>query len=239
MEMLSERAQRILLIGGTRGTGLLIARLLLQRGYRVRAVARDPVKGAAALGSDVEVVAGDVTKLATLPRATQDADHVIFTAGVRTGLRREQTILATEYRGVVNTLDAVRVTGFNGRFIYMTSIGVTRRSLTAVLLNLTKGNTLRWRARAEDAIRRSGVNYTIVRAGILLDAPSGRRAIELHRQALPLEPKYRIARADAAETIVEALQRPDTMRRTLDVVWGKGANREPWDALFARLKPGP
>lgn len=33
---------RVLVIGGTRGTGLLIANRLADRGYRVRALARDP-----------------------------------------------------------------------------------------------------------------------------------------------------------------------------------------------------
>ena len=210
----------VLVVGATRGTGFLVARLLLQRGHRVRALARDPVRGAAVLGSDVEVVAGDVTKPETLTGAVQGVDHVIFTAGVAVGMRRERTIIATEYRGVLNTLDALKSAGFRGRFLYMTSIGVTQPSVAAAFLNLIKGNTLRWRARAEEAIRESGVDYTIVRAGILVNGPAGRRAIEVHKEPLPLSPKYKIARADVAAAIVDALQRPDASRTTFDVVWG-------------------
>jgi hypothetical protein len=81
------------------------------------------------------------------------------------------------------------------------------------------------------------VDYTIVRAGILLNEAGGRRAIELHQPALPMAPQYRIARADVAEAIVEAMQRPNTTRTTFDVVSGAGAHREPWDVLFGRLKP--
>ena len=145
-------------------------------------------------------------------------------------------IVATEYEGVRNALASARRAGFSGRFLYMTSIGVTRRSLSATLLNLVKGNTLRWRRRAEDDIRASGVDYTIIRAGFLLNSPGGRRAIDVSQEAHALSPRYRIARADVAETFVEALKRPSTSRTTFEVVWGRGPRRDTWDLLLGRLK---
>jgi uncharacterized protein YbjT (DUF2867 family) len=60
---------RVLVIGGTRGAGLLIARLLRERGYRVRVLARDLARASTGLGSSFEVVAGDLTKADTLPPA--------------------------------------------------------------------------------------------------------------------------------------------------------------------------
>ena len=59
----------VLLIGGTRGTGLLIARLLLREGVPVRVLARDAARATGALGNGPEVVVGDITKEATLPDA--------------------------------------------------------------------------------------------------------------------------------------------------------------------------
>jgi uncharacterized protein YbjT (DUF2867 family) len=113
----------------------------------------------------VDVVPGDVTRSDTLSSAVKDIAHLIFTAGVATGPAREKRIVATEYQGVLNILATARQAGFTGRFLYMTSIGVTRPSFSAALLNLVKGNTLRWRRRVEDEIRTSGVDYTIIRAG--------------------------------------------------------------------------
>jgi uncharacterized protein YbjT (DUF2867 family) len=228
---------RVLLIGGTQGTGLLIARLLLVNGYRVRALARNETDAKQKLGTGVEIVAGDITKPETLPAAAKDMDHIIFTAGVTKRPAGERVVRATEYDGVRNTLDAAAHAAFGGRFLYMTSIGVTKRSLAAIFLNLIKGNTLRWRRRAEDAIRRSGLAYTIIRAGILTDAPAGARAIELSQREYPLAFKYRIARADVAEVFVQALKHPGTSRTTLEAVWGEGAVREEWDVLFGRIKP--
>ena len=230
---------RVLVIGGTRGTGLLIVRRLLQEGYRVRALARDPAGTEASLGSAVEIVAGDVTRPETLYSPLGGATHLVFTAGVTRRPAGEQLVIATEYQGVLSTLAAARTAGLRGRFLYMTSLGATRPSFSAAVLNLVKRNTLRWRKRAEDEIRRAGLDYTIVRAGFLLDVPGGRRAIELGQEARPLAPWYRISRADVAETFVQALKHPRTSRTTFEVVWGTGPPREGWTMLFGHLKPDP
>jgi len=226
-----------LVIGATRGTGLLIANLLVQRGYRVRAVARNEGEAKRKLAAQVEVVAADVTKPDTVRVAVKDVDHIIFTAGVTKRPAGEQIVIATEYDGVRNTLAAGEQAGLGGRFLYMTSIGVARSSLAATLLNLVKRNTLPWRRRAEEEIRRSGLVYTIIRAGFLTNARAGTHAIEASQRDYPLAFKYRIARADVAEVFVEALKHPSTARTTFEVVWGKGAQRERWDVLFGHLKP--
>src|SRR5215471_17298508 len=97
----------VLVIGGTRGTGLLIARLLRKRGRRVRVIAREPKRATSLFDSGVEIVAGDLTKPDTLPEALSDVGHVIFTAGCRSGYPvREPRVKAVEFDGVVNALTA-------------------------------------------------------------------------------------------------------------------------------------
>ena len=228
----------ILLVGGTRGTGLLIAKLLQDQGHQVRALARNPAAAAARLGSWLEVIAGDITKADTLLPAVHGASHIIFTAGVRSGrLARDTLVKATEYQGVLNMLAVARSAGFGGRFLYMTSIGVTTPSFAAALLNFLKGNTLAWRRRAEAEIRASGLDYTIIRAGFLVNRAGGQRAVEVSQGTLPLAPRYRIARADVAEVFVEALEHPRASRATFEVVWGGGHRCEDWSVLLNRLKP--
>ena len=226
---------RVLVIGATQGTGYQIATRLLQEGYRVRALARNEAKAKRALSSAVEIVVGDVTKASTLPDATKDVDHVIFTAGVTQRPADERLIIATEYDGVKNAIAAARNTGFNGRFLYMTSLGVTKSSLAAIFLNLIKRNTLKWRRLAEDEIRKSELDYTIVRAGFLTNSPGGRRAIKVSQRAYPLALKYRISRADVAETFVQALTHPQTRHTTFEVVWGRARERKDWNVLFGEL----
>jgi uncharacterized protein YbjT (DUF2867 family) len=229
---------RVLVIGGTRGTGFLATRLLLQRGCRVRVLARDPVDAAPRLGSSVEIVAGDITKPETLAPAVRDVDSIIFTAGVHSGrIARESLVRDTDYQGVLNTLTAAREMGMRGRFLYMNSIGIATRSLAASLLNLLKRNTLVWRRRVEDDIRSSGLDYTIIRVGFLTGSAAGQRAVNVSQGALPLAPRHRIARADVAEALVEAGPHPRASRATFEIVWGKGPRTTDWSTLLNGLQP--
>ena len=200
-------------------------------------MARDQDQAKRKLSAAVEVVGGDITKRDKLPVVMQDVDHIIFTAGVTKRPAGERLMIATAYDGVKNTPAAARAAGFAGRFLYMTSIGVTKSSFAATVLNLVKGNTLHWRRRAEEEIRSSGFRYTIIRAGVLTNSPGGRRAIEVGQEDYPLAFGRRISRADVAEAFVQALRHPGTERTTFEVVWARGARREGWDILFGRVKP--
>ena len=226
-----------LVIGGTRGTGQLIVQRLQRRRIPVRVLARDIIAARARLGSSLELVAGDLTKPATLPAAFDRVSVVIFTAGVRSGHpAREARIKATEYDGVRHTLVAARRARFSGRFLYMTASGVTSRSFATIALNIYKGNTLLWRRRAEDEIRASGLDYTIIRAGVLVDAPGGKRAIVMTQQPLGLSFRHRIARSDVADVFVAAMQHARTSRATFEVIWGRGP-RTPLAPLLDSLRP--
>ena len=228
---------RVLVIGATRGTGTEIVSRLLRDGFTVRALARDEHRARTRFGERVEVIPGDVTRRETLVRAVRGAQHVIFTAGVTKRPASERLIVSVEYEGVINTLDACNAGGMTGRFLYMTAIGVTRHSIASIALNLIKGRTLVWRRRAEERIRASGLDYTIIRCGVLTNAPPGRHAIEMGQRDYPLAPWYRIGRADAAEVFVQALQHPATRRTTFEAVWSRGRPQTDWNALFSRLRP--
>ena len=113
------------------------------------------------------------------------------------------------------------------------------RSFWTFCLNTYKGNTLKWRRRAEDKIRASGLDYTIIRTGVLLNRAGGQHALKVTPDPLPLSPRYRIARADVAEAFVAALDHPRTTRTSFEIVWSRGNRRETWPVLFERLTPDP
>src|SRR5262245_4238026 len=66
----------VLVIGGTRGTGLLIARLLAKRGDAVRVLARNPTRAKGVLPGGVDIVGGDVTNAETL-RSPMEAPRTL------------------------------------------------------------------------------------------------------------------------------------------------------------------
>ena len=214
--------------------------VLRRRNIPVRVLARDPAAAADRIGPGADIVHGDVTKKETLLSALEGASHLIFTAGVRSGrFARQSVVKATEFEGVLNTIEAARANGFHGRFVYMTSIGVTRQSLFALGLNIWKGNTFLWRRRAEDAIRSSGFDYCIVRAAFLLDRPANQRAIRVRQDESPLTLHECIARADVGEALVEAVYHADASRATFEVTWDRGPRQSSWSGLLTGLRPDP
>lgn len=229
--------KRVLVIGATRGTGQFVAERLLQEGYQVRVLARDAARARQVLGASIEIVQGDVTRLASLTPAVERVDHIIYTAGVTRRPAAEALVRATEYDGVRNTITAAGEAGFAGRFLLMGAVGTTRGSPLSFVLNLIKGNTLKWRRRAEQALRRSGLDYTIVHAGILTDAPKGRRAVELSQTHRRMWPWTRIGRADAAEVLVRSLAQPGSRNATFDAIWGRAGPA--WDEMFRELRADP
>src|SRR6185503_11369358 len=87
----------VLVVGGTRGTGLLAAQQLQQVGCPVRVLARSPERAAALLGRGIDVVGGDLTDAASLEAAMAGVTGVVFTAGVRSGtFATEATIRAVD-----------------------------------------------------------------------------------------------------------------------------------------------
>ena len=192
------------------------------------------------LESSIAILKGDLTEPHTLLPAVAGARHLVFTAGCRSGYPvRELRIRATEYEGVLNTLAAARQQGFTGRLLYMTASGLLTPSLMTRALNLWKGNTFLWRRRAEDAIRRSGLDYTVVRTGMLVNQPAGRRLIEITQAPLPLSVRHRIARADVARVFVAALEHPRASRATFEVVSGSRGQPAPLDGLLQALTADP
>lgn len=229
----------VLVIGATQGTGRLVADRLLREGTPVRVLARSPDKARGIFGERAEVVRGDLTKPETLAPAIRGTGAIVLTAGVTKRPAPERLVKATEFDGTLNVLRAAREAGFRGRLVYMGAIGTIRPSVLAFLLNLIKGNTLKWRRRAEEEIRRSGLEYTIVHAGILADAPAGKRALRVTPRRLPMHPWYRLGREDAAEVLVHALREPRARNATLDVVWKRGEPTRDWSSLFRYAVPDP
>lgn len=165
-------SSRILLYGGTRGTGALLAKRLVARGHQVRAFVRDAARRTG-LPAGVDVVAGDLTQPGTPRRAASGMDALVFTAGVTRRPAGERVIKAVEYDGVRAALAAAQGDGFRGQVLYLTAVGVNRPSFMGWVPNRIKGNTLVWRRKAEEAIAASGFPYVIVRAGMLTDSPPG------------------------------------------------------------------
>jgi uncharacterized protein YbjT (DUF2867 family) len=153
----------------------------------VRVVARDVAKARALFGPTVEVFEVDLTRpTAVLDDALRGAAGVVFTAGVPPGFASEAQLRAVDYGGVRATIEAAQRVSFRGRFVYLTTMGVHRRTWLIRVLDVVKWNIL------------------VVRAGLLTNAPAG-AALDLAEGDRPVGLSTRVARADIAEVLLVAL----------------------------------
>jgi nucleoside-diphosphate-sugar epimerase len=217
------------IVGATRGTGLLIAQQLLEGESYVRVVARDPAKASRLLGIRADVHPGDVTDA----RSIQDTIHegckaIFFTVAATGGIdgralfESKTMIRQVTYQGLLNVVDAARSRGFEGRIILPSLMGVDRSSLIISMLSTIKSGLQRNLIERELYLRASGLDYAIVRAPILTNAPAGEANVAITRATNKLTAGSKISRGDLARVMILASQQAAASRKTFDLLVAKG-----------------
>jgi uncharacterized protein YbjT (DUF2867 family) len=143
----------ILISGGTGTMGRLVARMLLARGERVRVMSRTPERAAELAGLGAEVVTGDLLDDSSLRGACEGCDRVLA-AGHSLFGRGRAASGHVDGRGQRSLLAAAKAAGVR-RFIFtsMFDFGPEWRAI----------DFCRIKFEVEDAVRASGVPFTILR----------------------------------------------------------------------------
>ncbi|MCO5577389.1 hypothetical protein L7F22_031221 [Adiantum nelumboides] len=167
----------ILVVGGTGGVGQLVVAALLDRGFNVRVILRDPKKASAIFGEasmdKMQVFVGDIRKVEELePTTWEGVTHVICCTGTTAFPSKrwdgDNTPENTDWHGLRNLVNALPKTV--QRFVLVSSIGVTKfDQLPWNIMNLF--GVLKFKKMGEDYLRKSGIPFTIIRAGRLTDGP--------------------------------------------------------------------
>ncbi len=128
------------------------------------------------------------------------------------------------------------------QFVMISSAGVTRpgrpginleEEPPAVRMNDQLGGILTWKLRGEEAVRKSGIPYTIIRPCALTEEP-GEKAL-VFEQGDNIRGK--VSREDIAELCIQVLEQPKATNVTFEVK--EEANVEQplnWENLFSSLK---
>lgn len=96
------------------------------------------------------------------------------------------------------------------------------------------GNILLWKRKAEQYLIASGMQYTIVHPGGLIDKAGGEREIVLGANDELLKETVRsIPRADVAEVCVQSLRESGGINRSIDVIAKEGEPTRDWTKFFA------
>lgn len=198
----------VLVFGGNRGTGLEIVRGLKARGEQVTVAVRPTSDTAALRDLGIATVVADAFDPAQVQAAfaAQRYAAVVSTLGGGPGDKARRPDL----EGNRNAIDAAKAAGVR-RFVLISVIGTgdsfetapapSRRFLKTVM-------TLK--GQAEDHLRASGLDYTIIRPGGLGDVKAtGTAVLAEDPQAFSY-----IARADLADLAVQALGDPTTVGKT-------------------------
>ena len=167
---------KVLVIGASRGIGLETVKALLRAGHSVRAMSRSAA-GIPIQDTNLEKVSGDALDRDTIRNALQDVDVVIQTLGVDFAPRLifEGTSLFSQSTRVL--VDAMKAAGVK-RLVSVTGLGAgDSRGHGGLLYDRVVFPLLLKRVYddkdvQEWIIRSSGLDWTIVRPGLLTNRPA-------------------------------------------------------------------
>jgi uncharacterized protein YbjT (DUF2867 family) len=223
----------VLVVGATGRSGPGLLEALRAGGYtRVRALVRDPASARAKLAADVELAQGDVRDPASLAKALDGVQYIVSTLGSNTFNDPANSPEKVDYEGVRNLATAAKAAGVK-QYVQVSSLGVTNPNHP---LNRF-GKVMEWKLKGENALRTSGVPYTIVRPGGLGDGPGGKVGIRVGQGDTMASGA--IERADVGIVCVQALGNPDAVGKTFEIVAGEPGASVDWVAFFKPLKRDP
>ncbi|XP_038881265.1 uncharacterized protein At2g34460, chloroplastic [Benincasa hispida] len=233
--------RKIFVAGATGSTGKRIVEQLLARGFAVKAGVRDVSKAKTTLSpgnSALQIVKADVTEgSAKLAEAIgSDSEAVICATGFRPGWDLFAPWKVDNF-GTVNLVEACRELGIN-RFILISSILVNGAAMGQILnpayifLNVL-GLTLIAKLQAEQHIRKSGINYTIIRPGGLKNEPPTGNLVMTPEDTLY---EGSISRDLVGEVAVEALVHSQASYKVVEIVSRADAPKRSYDDLFGSIK---
>jgi len=203
----------ILITGGTGFVGSAVVNALAGRPLRL--LVRDRAKAGDLPSQEVEIVEGNVTNPGTLPGAVAGCDTVIHLVAIieESGGENFDSVIR---QGTVNVVEAAKSAGAR-RFIDMSALGAADRPGFGYM-------QAKWRA--EEAVRGSGLAWTIFRPSVIFGPGDGFiNALAAVVRSFPVIPvvgdgqtRFQpISVRDVADAFVAAVDDPETAGQTYEL----------------------
>ncbi len=185
----------VLVAGATGGVGQLTVAKLLSEGFKVRILTRNASKAENMFAGKVEIAVGDIREPQTLSTATSNITHIICCTGTSAfpsakwdfegNLNFIESLLLfvdpeqakAKAKNSPFEVDAVGVSNLVvaapknlQRFVFVSSCGVERKDQFPYNI-LNAFGVLDAKQQGEQTIINSGLPYTIIRPGRLIDGP--------------------------------------------------------------------
>jgi nucleoside-diphosphate-sugar epimerase len=201
----------VAIAGGHGQIALRLAKVLSERGDEVVALIRNPDQADDVRHGGAEPAVVDLEHASEddVAQAIAGCDAIVFAAGAGpgSGSERKETM---DYGGAVKLVAAAKQTGI-GRYVIVSSMGADSDAPGDDTFSVY----LRAKGRADDAVRASRLDATVVRPGTLTnDAGTGRVRLA---ESLP---RGQVPRDDVAAVLAAVLDSPNTIGKTVDLISG-------------------
>ncbi|NES99178.1 MAG: SDR family oxidoreductase [Sphaerospermopsis sp. SIO1G2] len=261
----------ILVPGATGGVGQLVVSKLLEKGLSVRILTRNAAKAEKMFADKVEIAIGDIREPETLPPAMLNITSIICCTGTTAfpserwefdpqpnilewgqalfnsqliESKAKNTPLIVDYQAVENLVKAAPQN--LQRFVFVSSSGVERKNQFPYKI-LNGFGSLDAKEKGENAIINSGIPYTIIRPGRLVDGPftaydlatllkistEGKLGVVLEKGD---QLNGDASRIDVAAACVESLFYSNTENQIFAIVnQGQRPDKIDWETLFGNI----
>jgi uncharacterized protein YbjT (DUF2867 family) len=210
---------RVLVAGANGQVGKHIVRLLAEQGHEARALIRDESQASGLRELGGEPIVADLE--GEVAHTVEGCDAVIFSAGggPGSGAEKKETV---DHQGAVKLIEAAKEHGAR-RYLMVSAMGAADPESGSEAMQ----PYLFAKARADQTLQESGLDYTIVRPGSLTNDPD----TGMVEAAPSLGKRGEIPREDVAHTIVATLERENTFGKTFEVLSGDIPIEEALDRL--------
>lgn len=212
--------------GATGETGRRIVRELVSRQIPVRAMVRDLATARTILPAEAELVVGDVLNLESINTALGDSTVILCATGAKPSFDPTGPY-QVDFEGTKNLVNAAKSHNIE-QFVFVSSLCVSKFFHPLNLFWLI----LWWKQQAEQYLKNSGLNYTIVRPGGLKNDDNPNPVIMSGADTLF---DGSIPRQKVAQVCVESLTNPQAQNKVLEVVSAPTAVAKSWEELFASV----
>jgi uncharacterized protein YbjT (DUF2867 family) len=210
---------RVLIAGAHGKTARHLTRMLVEDGHEVRGLVRkeEQMGDVEADGAEPVLVDLEAEEVeGRLGDAVEGCDAVVFAAGAGPGSgdERKETM---DYGGAAKLVEAAERNGAR-RYLMLSAMGAADPEAGPEAMR----PYLRAKARADERLQSSSLDYTVIRPGSLTE-DGGTGAIEA---AEKLGRRGEIPREDVARTFAAALEDENTYHKTFEILAGEIPIRE-------------
>jgi uncharacterized protein YbjT (DUF2867 family) len=210
---------RVLVAGAHGKTARRLTRMLVEDGHEVRGLVREGEQAGDVEADGAEPVLVDLEAEEVeggIGRAVEGCDAVVFAAGAGPGSgdERKETM---DYGGAAKLVEAAEGRGVL-RYLMLSAMGARDPEGGSEPMR----PYLRAKARADERLKESGLDYTIIRPGSLTE-DEGTGNVEA---AESLGRRGEIPREDVARTLAAALEDKNTYHKTFEILSGETPIRE-------------